>query len=144
MKNKLNRELAVCGFETVKALEKNNKELIQLLYFTADSATQFGGLCKYLSQNKIPYNQVEPADLEKLAGSVHHQGIVAMIPEPEIERLSPEIVLQWVRNNEDALLLDRVGNANNLGAIIRSAAFFGIKNIIIPLDESQSSITTRS
>jgi TrmH RNA methyltransferase len=42
------------------------------------------------------------------------------------------------------VLLDRIGNANNFGAIVRSAAFFGIKNIIIPLDEAQASITTSS
>lgn len=144
MKNKRNRELAVCGFEAVKSLENNNITLIRKLYFTPDRAPQFGDLCKYLSQNKVPYNQVESSELEKLSGSVHHQGVVAMIPEPEIERLSPEHILQWVRGKEDALLLDRVGNANNLGAIIRSAAFFGIKNVIIPLDEAQSSITTSS
>ena len=32
MKNKKNKELAVCGFEAVKALEKNNFEMIQRLY----------------------------------------------------------------------------------------------------------------
>ena len=37
-----------------------------------------------------------------------------------------------------------MGNANNLGAIVRSAAFFGVKNIVIPLDEAQSSVTTSS
>ena len=41
MKNKKNKELAVCGFEAVKALEKNNFEMIQRLYFTADRAPLF-------------------------------------------------------------------------------------------------------
>ena len=39
---------------------------------------------------------------------------------------------------------DHIGNANNFGAIVRSAAFFGIKNIIIPQDETKSAITTSS
>lgn len=145
MKNKLKNELAVCGFAAVKAIEKENPDKIQRLYFTSERAASFGDLCHYLSTNKIPYNMVESnTDLEKLCGSIHHQGVVAMIAEEEIKPLSSTITLDWLHNNEDAILLDRVGNANNLGAIVRSMAFFGIKNLIIPLDEAQSSITTSS
>jgi TrmH RNA methyltransferase len=144
MKNKLNKELAVCGFAAVKNLEKNNKEKIRRLYFTQDRAPLFGGLCKYLSKRKAPYNLVEPKELEKLCGSIHHQGVVAMIDEPEIKQLSSKEISLWIKNKQHAILLDRIGNANNLGAIVRSAAFFGIKNIIIPDDEAQSSITTSS
>lgn len=142
MKNKRNNELAICGFEAVKALEKNNPDAIRRLYFTEDRAPLFGGLCKSLAKKRIPYNQVEATDLEKLSGSVHHQGVVAMIDQPAIERLSKANVAAWVENGENALLLDRIGNANNLGAIIRSAAFFGVKNIVIPLDEAAATVTT--
>lgn len=142
MKNKRNNELAICGFEAVKALEKNNPDAIRRLYFTEDRAPLFGGLCKSLAKKRIPYNQVEAADLEKLCGSVHHQGVVAMIDQPAIERLSKADVAAWIENGENALLLDRIGNANNLGAIIRSAAFFGVKNIVIPLDEAAATVTT--
>ena len=144
MKNKYNNELAVCGFAAVKKLEKNHPEKITRLYFTEEKAPLFGGLCKKLSQKKCPYNKVMNEDLEKLCGSVHHQGVVAMIESPQIEQIDSDIVDSWVKNKENAVLLDRIGNANNFGAIVRSAAFFGIKNIIIPLDESQSSITTSS
>lgn len=144
MKNKLNKELAVCGFSAVKTLEKNNSEKIRRLYFTQDRAPLFGGLCKQMSKRKAPYNVVEPKELEKLCGSIHHQGVVAMIDEPEIRELTPEIINGFIAKKEHTILLDRVGNANNLGAIVRSAAFFGIKNIIIPDDEAQSSITTSS
>ena len=145
MKNTLNNELAVCGFAAVKTLEKINWKRIKRLYFTAEKAPLFGGLCKKLSSEKRPYNQVkDPVELEKLCGSVHHQGVVAMIEPPEILPLNTDITASWLENGESAVLLDRVGNANNLGAIVRSAAFFGIPNIVIPLDEAQSSITTSS
>ena len=144
MKNKLNKELAVCGFSAVKTLEKNNPDKIRRLYFTQERAPLFGGLCKTLSKRKAPYNVVEPKELEKLSGSIHHQGVVAMIDEPHVDELTPQIINSFIANKEHTILLDRVGNANNLGAIVRSAAFFGIKNIIIPNDEAQSSITTSS
>ena len=144
MKNKKNNELAICGLAAVRALSKEHPEKIQRFYFSSSKASQFGDLCKYLAQNKIPYNKVELEDLEKLCGSIHHQGVVAMIEEEILPPLTNSIVMGWIANNESAILLDRVGNANNLGAIVRSAAFFGIKNIILPLNEAQSSITTSS
>lgn len=144
MKNTKRNELAVCGFATVKKLEKNHPEKISRLYFTEEVAPKFGGLCRKLAKNHGIYNQKPAADLEKLSGTVHHQGVVAMIETPEIIPLDSDITDSWAENGEDAVLLDRIGNANNFGAIVRSAAFFGIKNVIIPLDEAQSSITTSS
>lgn len=144
MKNTQNNELAVCGLSAVKKLEKMHGEKIRRLYFTKDTAPLFGGLCKKLAKNHGIYNLVENTDLEKLSGSVHHQGVVAMIYAPEIVPLDSDITDGWIQNNESVLLLDRIGNANNFGAIVRSAAFFGMKNIVIPNDEAQTSITTSS
>ena len=145
MRNTEKNELAVCGFAAVKTLEKINWKRIKRLYFSAERASLFGGLCKKMAAEKKPYNQVKDiSELEKLCGSVHHQGVVAMIEPPEIYPLTTDVAAEWVKTGESAVILDRVGNANNRGAIIRRAAFFGIKNIVIPLDEAQSSITTSS
>lgn len=142
MKNKQNNELAICGFAAVKELEKNNPERIKRLYFTAEKAPLFGGLCRKLATQHGIYNQVENVDLEKLSGTVHHQGVVAMVSPPEIIPLDSDIVNIWTERKEPIIYLDNIGNANNFGAIVRSAGFFGIKSIIIPLEESQTSVTT--
>lgn len=142
MKNKKNKELAVCGFAAVKALGKVHPESIRRFYYSEENSKKFGDLCRFLAQNKVPYNMVDNRDLERLCGSVHHQGVVAMIDEKPPAPLTASTVAGWIESGESALLLDRVGNANNLGAIARSAAFFGIKNIILPINDAQSSITT--
>lgn len=145
MRNKRNNELAVCGFAAVKKLEKQHGDKIRRLYFTEEVAPLFGGLCKKLAARKGIYNKVQDeSELEKLCGTVHHQGVVAMIYMPEIIPLDSDITDFWVENGENVLLLDHIGNANNFGAIVRSAAFFGIKNIIIPDDDATSAITTSS
>lgn len=144
MKNKHTNELAVCGFEAVKALAKIHPESIRRFYYNDERTMPFADLFRFLASKRIPYNKVEDAELEKLSGTVHHQGVVAMIEQPEIPHLTTGIAEEWISRNESALLLDRVGNANNLGAIVRSAAFFGFKNVVIPLDEAQSSVTTSS
>lgn len=144
MRNKQNDELAVCGLSAVKKLEKKDWKKIRRLYFTKETAPFFGGLCKKLAENRGIYNLVEPADLEKLSGTVHHQGVVAMIFMPKIIPLDSDVSDEWIANGENVLVLDRIGNANNFGAIVRSAAFFGMKNIVIPATESQSAVTTSS
>ncbi len=145
MRNKKNNELAVCGLAAVKKLEKNNRERIRRLYFTRETAPLFGGLCKELAKNHGIYNQVDDAEeLVKLCGTVHHQGVVAMIYMPEITPLDSDITERWIAEGEHAVILDHIGNANNFGAIVRSAAFFGIKNIVIPEDEQESALTTSS
>ncbi len=145
MKNDLRNELAVCGFAAVMALFNKNPQKIQRLYFSSDRMGELRDLCKFMAAQKRSYNKVQDeSELEKLCGSVHHQGVVAMIRNPRIEPLTTDITDEWLHNKKSAMLLDRVGNANNLGAIVRSAAFFGIENIVIPIDEAQSSVTTSS
>ena len=144
MKNKHTNELAVCGIEAVKALAKHNQKKIRRFYYSVERKYDFSDLCKALAARHVPYNLVENADLEKLSGTVHHQGAVAMIEQPRLLPLTTNITGEWLHAKEPALLLDKVGNANNLGAIARSMAFFGFKNLVIPLDEAQTSVTTSS
>ncbi|HOT61770.1 MAG TPA: RNA methyltransferase [Treponemataceae bacterium] len=145
MKNKQRRELAVCGFEAVKALAERHPDAIQRLFFTQARSRAFGPVCKALAASRRLYRLVESeSELEKLCQSVHHQGVVAMIAEPEIPRVDRTILDAWRVARERVLVLDRVGNANNLGAIVRSAAFFGISKIVIGEDDEQAEITTSS
>ena len=144
MKNDIRNELAVCGFEAVKALVKEHPQKITRFYYTRDRMRDFKDLFKSLAERRVPYNNIPEGELERLSGTPHHQGVVAMIHNEEIPHLNVEITDEWLHNKESAILLDRVGNANNLGAIVRSAAFFGFKNIVIPRDEAQSSVTTSS
>ncbi|EFW37482.1 TrmH family RNA methyltransferase [Treponema phagedenis] len=136
------KELPVCGFEAVKALVKQHPEKISRLFFTQERAKAFGDASKYLAAKKRLYRVVEEADLEKLSLSVHHQGVVAMIEEPVIPLIDEQIIDGWAKDSAVVLFLDRVGNSNNLGAIIRSAAFFGIPAVIITDEDPQAKITT--
>lgn len=143
MKNKQYRELAICGFEAVRALAEHHPEAIKRLFFTQDRARFFGPVCKYLASERRIYRVVEsPSELEKLSQSVHHQGVVAMIQEPEVKSLDQITLRAWQDAHERVLILDRVGNANNLGAIVRSAAFFGVGKLVISDDDEQAQITT--
>lgn len=145
MKNKQRAELAVCGFAAVQALARQNPQKIKRFYYTRERAPAFGFLCKELASRKIPYNEVQDAqELEKLSGSHHHQGLTAMIEMPVFLPVGPSDVDEWSSRGETVLVLDGIGNAQNAGAIIRSAAFFGIQRIVLPADSAASLITTSS
>jgi TrmH RNA methyltransferase len=142
VKNKYTLELAVCGINAVKALEKKNVESISRLYVSAERAPLFGSLCKILAARRIPYNTKPDEELQKLCGSVHHQGVVAMISAPDVGSVTDDDIAVWVEDKEKILVLDNVGNANNFGAIVRSAAFFGVRNIVV--ENGMHYVTTSS
>jgi TrmH RNA methyltransferase len=65
-----------------------------------------------------------------------------MIPVPRVQPVEQDTITAWVHQKETVLVLDNVGNANNFGAIVRSAAFFGLRYIVI--EEGQPYLTTSS
>jgi TrmH RNA methyltransferase len=50
----------------------------------------------------------------------------------------PEDGREWAAANEPLLILDGVGNPHNLGAIVRSAAFFGLQRILVSDNPEQA------
>ncbi|MGL4987345.1 MAG: TrmH family RNA methyltransferase [Treponemataceae bacterium] len=143
MKNKQHNLLAVYGLEAVLSLAKKDFTQINRLYFNKKTASLFGSVCKQLATNKIPYNCVQnDSELEKLSASTHHQGVVAFIKFPSLKKADQNTILQWSKDQNIVLCLDSVLNANNVGAIIRSASFFGIKNIVLINEKASISSST--
>ena len=106
------------GLHTVEAALRNpNREIIRL-QATPNAASK---LEQILSVNKIPPEKVDPKDLDKLLGpDIVHQGVLLEakpLPLIEIEDLSACSPL---------LILDQVTDPHNVGAILRSAAAFGV------------------
>lgn len=125
-------ELKLCGLAAVRARFARDPGSIQRLYFDHATGQRVGVICRVLSQAKKVYRQVEPAELEKIAGSIHHGGIVAVVAPPPSRAPAADDIRAWARKGEAVLLLDRIGNAHNLGAIARTAAFFGVPHVVIP------------
>lgn len=132
------RELNICGWQAVSTLFARHPGEIKRLFFDAATGKRAGEMCSYLATHKKVYRQISPEEMEKVAGSVHHGGIVAVIDERPLKKVTREVVEGWMKSRAPLLLLDRVGNANNLGAIVRTAAFFGVKAIILPDHPAQA------
>jgi TrmH RNA methyltransferase len=131
MYNRLTDELAVCGFNTVRALSEVHPDKVNRLFIREDKFPFFTKLCKRLAERKRPYKICDDEELEKICKTNHHQGIVAMIYEPEIEGATQEDLDLWAAEGKTGILLCNIGNEHNLGAIVRSAAFFDASPIVL-------------
>jgi RNA methyltransferase, TrmH family len=127
-------ELRICGLTAVRARFARDPGSIERLFFDYATGRQVGVISKVLAQTKKIYRCVESAELEKVAGTVHHGGIVAVVTNKPLRSVGSAEVQAWARQRAPLLVLDRIGNAHNLGAIARTVAFFGLPRIIIPDD----------
>ena len=124
-------ELRLYGLNAVRALYERRPQAIRKLYLSPARIPQLQPLLKWCVANRVGYRVVDETDLQKLAASSHHEGVVA-----EVLREEPQPLSSWLRElpagRQCALWLDGVGNPHNLGAILRSAAHFGVAAILLP------------
>jgi len=126
-------EMRLYGFNAVKAAFARRPEALRKLYLAQERIPQLQPLLKWCVAHRLGYRVVEEQDLQKLAASSHHEGVVAdMLRE---EPLALDAWLGTLREGPQcALWLDGVGNPHNLGAILRSAAHFGASAVLLPED----------
>jgi TrmH RNA methyltransferase len=124
-------EVRLYGLNAVQAVFARRPQAIRKLYLAGDRVPQLQPLLKWCVSHRVGYRVVEDIDLQKLAASSHHEGVVA-----DVLREEPQALTTWLRELPDgpqcALWLDGVGNPHNLGAILRSAAHFGVGAILLP------------
>lgn len=101
------------------------------LFFDEPTGRKVGALCKALAVARKVYRCVDPAELAKIAASIHHGGIVAVVAAAPLTTPGPGEIERWSRTGEPLLMLDRISNAHNLGALVRTAAYLGVKQIVI-------------
>jgi TrmH RNA methyltransferase len=142
MRNKLSEELAVCGLNAVLALGLYHPEKINRLFLREDRLRVFSQLCKNLAEWKRPYKVCGDEELERICKSPRHQGVVAMIEEPALEGAVEEDLARWAAEGKTGLVLHSVGNDHNLGAMVRSAAFFDCFFIMLSEGDGEARLTT--
>ncbi|MCX6119963.1 MAG: hypothetical protein NT027_20705 [Proteobacteria bacterium] len=127
-------EIKACGINACKAIFDARPNDIVRFYVTEELVKEFGKLLKYCAQKKKTYHIVSTADLAKISGSSHHEG-VCMIAKARSGLSYPDILIELEATKsqkELVLILENVENPHNVGAIIRSAAHFGVKAIFAP------------
>lgn len=83
----------------------------------------------------VPLRIVSRAELDRLSGGLHHQGVVALTETGDHSR--GEAVLEVPPTPDQMLLaLDCVQDPHNLGACLRTAEAVGVSAVMIPKDRA--------
>jgi len=123
-------ELRIYGLNAVQAVFAKRPDAIRKLYLAEARIPQLQPLLRWCVAHRLGYRVVGADDLQKLAASAHHEGVVA-----DVLQERPASLTHWLRTLAPgphvALWLDGVGNPHNLGAILRSAAHFGASALLL-------------
>jgi TrmH RNA methyltransferase len=115
----------------VQALFARDPGRVERLFFEPRLADALAGARRQMAQTRKPYREVAFDELARVAGTVRHGGVVAVArPRPPLP-FDPKLVAGWARENRPLLILDGIGNPHNLGAVLRSAAYFGIARALL-------------
>jgi 23S rRNA (guanosine2251-2'-O)-methyltransferase len=130
------KENIIFGVHPIIEAIKAGKE-IDKIYIQSDiSGPGLTELRKAIKQGKVPFSHVPIQKLNRHT-SGNHQGVVAFISPIEtqdIEDILPQLFEQG--KVPFILMLDRITDVRNFGAIVRTAECAGVDAIIIPKRES--------
>ena len=130
VKSVLEDESKVYGENACRVLFSQRPAAVVRLYVSEKLAPKFADVMKHLAAAKKAYHIVDEAELEKVAASQHHGGIVLLVKRKPIPTLA-NYLNQKGKKRDCLLALDGVGNPHNLGAIARTCAHFGITGVIM-------------
>lgn len=121
----------VAGLSAVDALFRQRFAQVERLYFVPALRAEAAAYCQAMSRARKPFREVPADELARIAGTVLHGGIVALAPPRPVLPLDAVMAADWKDAAPFLLVLHGISNPHNLGAIVRTAAFFGVDRLII-------------
>lgn len=121
----------IAGEAAVAAVFATAPQRVQRLFFEDRLKGATGQWCLQLAQMRKSYRVVGTEELSRVAGTPMHGGIVALVDPRPVQAFDARAAAAWAKEGKPVLLLDGVSNPHNFGAIVRTAAFFGIRHLIV-------------
>jgi 23S rRNA (guanosine2251-2'-O)-methyltransferase len=123
------RPLVVVGANPVLELLRAGAPLVRLVVGAGPRRAEILAEC---SRARVAHEEGDRQALDRLAGGVGHQGVVAVVP--PFRYASLEEV--GAAPGDLALVLDGIQDPRNLGAILRTARAVGVGGVVLPQDRS--------
>ena len=134
MKKKLNRDYLYGLHPVLESLKANRRKFYQLyLGQKIKNSTKEKEILNSLQSKKIPCQYLKDSELTSLCGKEHHQQLVlecGALPKFSLEEFLAQ-VKQRDQTRNIWLALDHLQDTQNIGSILRSCLYFGVKNIFL-------------
>jgi TrmH RNA methyltransferase len=118
-------ELLYYGEHICQKLSERRRSDVIRVYCTDELLPKFKDLLQWCTSHRKAYHVVSAKELERISGSVHHEGVAILAK----QRLHGNLddLKQAVKGKPDIplLYLDGVQNPHNIGTIMRVMASFG-------------------
>jgi RNA methyltransferase, TrmH family len=110
------------------AFERRPDDVLRVAYARA-VRSEVVELARWAVREGVPCSEVTETELDRFADSSHHEGLcVETRPRPWVS--GRDLADALAKTRGAAVALDRVRNPYNVGAILRSAAFFGLEGAL--------------
>jgi 23S rRNA (guanosine2251-2'-O)-methyltransferase len=125
----LPQDRIIFGVHAAEAALSNPNRVIRHAYLTGNAAARFAGL---IAARNIPATEIPPQEFNSLLGAgAVHQGAV-LLCEPLVQPTLDDFLDALPDGAAAGLaMLDQVTDPHNAGAVLRSAAAFGISAVIV-------------
>ncbi len=119
------------GVQQCLAIFEHRKRDIRRVFVMPELEDRFESVARWCDRQEIPFRVVEFEELSKVSGTDHHEGICI-----EARPLRTLVLGELLKRLNDlqrscVLILEGVENPHNVGAILRTACFFGVTAVII-------------
>ncbi len=131
-----NSSRVVAGFHAVISRIRQSAQTVETVYVDAQRRDKrMLELIGLIKDKGLVLHQVPAERLEQLAGSLRHQGVVALV-QPLTLALDLDEVFDSMQQPAFLLVLDGVTDPHNLGACLRTADAAGVHAVIAPKDRA--------
>jgi len=121
----------ICGINPVlEALQAQTRHFDRLLIVKGLRSKRLSEAIRRATTLAVPLRFEMRETLDRMAGGVAHQGIIAIVSEKPV--LSLESLLDTAREPALVVVLDGVEDPRNLGAILRTAEAAGADGVMLP------------
>lgn len=123
----------IAGRNPVMEAIRSGRSIESILVAKGERSGSVVAIIAKAKQKNIPVKDVDSKKLDFLAKGVNHQGIVAQCAVKEYSTLEDIFSLAEERGESPfVIVLDKIEDPHNLGAIIRTAECAGAHGVIIP------------
>lgn len=133
------------GRNAVLELLESGKDINKIYVTKGEKRGSINKIIAIAKEKKVIIVEKDKKQMDQMAQSQNYQGVIAVVP--PFEYVEIEDILETAKQREEdpfILILDRIEDTHNLGAIIRTAETAGVHGIIIPKRRAASVNSTVS